>query len=131
MSANASSLKKKLENAARLRTWKSQTKLSQVPVNQFGKAARKTICEMLKIPTSTVQTNDELFNLFKTLDDELDDWRKQPNRKRVSKKSLTAELQDECRTLRSALAEQGTAMKRLQYLEDNGISLRAEPISRP
>ena len=131
MSANASSLEKKLENAARLRTWKFQTNLSQVPVNQFGKAARKTICAMLKIPTSTVQTNDELFKLFKTLDDELDEWRKQPNRKRVSKKSLTAELQDECRTLRSALAEQGTAMKLLQYLEDNGISLRAEPISRP
>lgn len=131
MSANASSLEKKLENATRLRTWKSQTKLSQVPVNQFGKAARKTICAMLKIPTSTVQTNNELFKLFKTLDDELDEWRKQPNTKRVATRSLTEELQDECQTLRSALAEQGTAMKLLQYLEDNGISLRAKPISTP
>lgn len=131
MSANASSLDKKLENAARLSTWMSQTKIGQVPVNQFGKAARKTICEMLNIPTSTVGTNDELFNLFKTLDDKLEEWRKQPNRKRVSKMSLTAELQDECRALRSALAEQSTAMKLLQYLEDNGVSLRVEPISRP
>jgi len=131
LSANTSSIGKKLENAARLRTWKAQTGLNQIPVNQFGKAARKTICEMLKIPPSTVGTNDELFNLFKALDDELDEWRKQQNRKRVSKKSLTAELQDECRTLRIALAEQGAAIKRLQYLEDNGIALRAEPISGP
>jgi hypothetical protein len=131
MSANASSIEKKLENAARLRTWMSQNKINQVPVNQFGKAARKTICQMLKIPTSTVGTNDELFNLFKTLDDELEEWRKQPNRKRVSKTSLTVELQDECRALRSALVEQGTAMKLLQYLEDYGASLRAESISRP
>lgn len=130
MSANASSIEKKLENAARLRKWKSQTKLSQVPVNQFGRAARKTICKMLKIPRSTVGTNDELFDLFKTLDDELDEWRKQPNRKRVSKTSLTAELQDECRALRSALAEQAAALNLLVYLEDHGVSLRAEPISR-
>jgi hypothetical protein len=127
MSANASSIEKKRDNAARLRKWKSQTKISQVPVNQFGKAARKTICEMLKIPTSTVGTNDEVFTLFKALDDELDEWLKQPNRERVSKTSLTAQLQDECRALRRDLAEQAAAMNLLSYLEDHGVALRAEP----
>ncbi|MEC5407088.1 hypothetical protein VOM14_16200 [Paraburkholderia sp. MPAMCS5] len=131
MSTKASSLEKKFENAARLRTWMSKTSLAQVPVNQFGKAARTPICKTLKIPPSTVQTNGELAALFKVLDANLEEWRKQPNRKRLPKVSLTEELQDECRALRSALAEQGTAMKLLQYLEDNGLVLRAEPISRP
>ncbi|MHB9839674.1 hypothetical protein Q8F57_033175 [Paraburkholderia terrae] len=131
MSRNLSSKEKKTENVARLRKWISETNISHVPVNQFGDVARKTICEQLSIPRSTVGKG-ELSDLFKTLDEKLKDRRKKlaeegiPKKKR---KSLTVELQEQCRTMRAALAAQAANLALLEYLEDRGISLRTRPLS--
>lgn len=58
-------------NANKLRTWIRNTPLTKVPLNHSGLSAKKTICETLSIPRSTIDSNEEIRNLFAKLDSRL------------------------------------------------------------
>lgn len=59
------------ENANKLKMWIRATPLTKVPVNHSGLSAKKTICEALSIPRSTIDSNHEIRSLFVQLDSRL------------------------------------------------------------
>lgn len=111
------------ENAFRLEKWIKTTAISKVPLNQFGQAAKLSICRILNIPYSTVGTNKKLSELFSELNTLIKSDSLHPISSQKQKNDGPApspfymqmtDLLAENEALKNKLA-------RLQYLEDTGI----------
>lgn len=111
-------------NAEKLRKWIAVTPFSAIPVNQFGVSSKKTICDCIGIPKSTIHSNKALRNLFQLLDEELStnpilghagtpDTDSRSSSKNSDSWYQVKALSDENEKLRLQLA-------RLRYLENTG-----------
>jgi hypothetical protein len=69
--ARNTSKEKGIANAQRLDAWIKSTPLAEVPRNVSGTSAKTTICRILKIPPSTIQSNPLIARSFEDLDKKL------------------------------------------------------------
>jgi hypothetical protein len=60
-----------VSQARKLRRWIERTEPADIPKNQFGRANRSAICNLLSISLSTIGSNDKLRACFEEIDSRL------------------------------------------------------------
>jgi hypothetical protein len=110
------------DNAILVRQWIESTDLATVPVNQFGTAARTSICKILKISRSSIGSNPLIKQLFDELDRKLSHAGKAAGPRTLLEKEMDR-LSEINNSLLQELEDARACADRLQYLEDTAILL--------
>lgn len=107
------------ENAERVENWIASTPLRDVPPNQFGRAAVKTILEdILGIPRSTLKSNRAIALAFEALDARLLAHVKEHARSEAELPP-THDIAH-IAVLHNELSRMSNALRHFEYLENTG-----------
>jgi hypothetical protein len=116
------------QHAEALKHWITTTDLCDIPLNQFGRAARASICKILKIARSSVGSNESIARLFSELDAKLAAGKFDTTTHNLTPSKIR-ELLAINRTLIEENAKQRAKIERLSYLEDTGFHI--PPVQKP
>lgn len=119
-----SSAQKSRESAAKLQRYLDSTPPSKIPTNQFKKASRKKICQILQITYSTIGSNPKLAELFDQLDLKLTSFKPEASSVRPHSKHGNDTLAKRYQKLEQKNLELSCQLERYKHFELTGRMVR-------
>lgn len=111
-------------NEERLRKWARDIKLANIPTNQVGGASRTAILKLIGASRSTAHSNPRIAELFQQLDARLLGETPIESTSAVAYPNEPESLRELILTLRGENAALRATVKRLQWRDDTGSSVR-------